>query len=470
MEELTPKRIVEELDKYIVGQHDAKKAVAVALRNRYRRKMIDKSFQAEIIPKNILMVGPTGVGKTEIARRLAKLVKAPFVKVEATKFTEVGYVGRDVESIIRDLLEASIRTVKEEKNEILKEKATSQAEKRLLNLLVPPPKRAETQNNQNNPFSFMFPGQQKEAVESKEEPKEELTGDAYVQKKIEVRKNLKKGLLEEEMVEIEVDQKQQLPDGVAAFGVGNEGGDLGQVLGSIFPNKKKLRKVTVRDARKILEAEELSKMVDMDEVTTIAIERAEESGIVFIDEIDKIAAGNKGMGPDVSREGVQRDILPIVEGSTVNTKYGPIKTDYILFIAAGAFHVSKPSDLIPELQGRFPIRVELKNLEKEDFKRILKEPKNAILTQYKLLIGTEDIEVIFTDDAIDVLSEYAYEMNERNENIGARRLYTILEKVMEDISFNASEMEEEEITIDKAYVEDRLGKIIDNKKLSDLII
>ncbi len=461
-EELTPRKIVEELDKYIVGQNDAKKAVAIALRNRYRRKMLDKDFQDEIMPKNILMVGPTGVGKTEIARRLAKLVNAPFIKVEATKFTEVGYVGRDVESMIRDLVETSIRTVKEEKNAILEENAKLAAEKRLINILLPPPR--ENQSASYHPLK-MFLG---DSDEDEKDISASMDKDTYLQKKVELRKNLKKGLLEDEYVELEVEDTKSM-DGLAGE-MGEIGINIKDLMGNMFPKKTKKRKVTIREARKILEQEELSKMVDMDEVTSIAIERAEQSGIIFLDEIDKIAGKGNQNGPDVSREGVQRDILPIIEGSTVMTKYGPVKTDYILFIAAGAFHVSKPTDLIPELQGRFPIRVELQNLEKEDFKRILLEPKNALLMQYKLLIGTEGIEINFSEDAIDTLAGFAFEMNEKTENIGARRLYTILEKVMEDIAFDAPEMEEAGIVIDSNYVKAKLGKIVENRNLADLIL
>lgn len=464
MENLTPSAIVAELDRYIIGQREAKRAVAVALRNRYRRKLLPPEMQEEIAPKNILMIGPTGVGKTEIARRLAKLVNAPFVKVEATKFTEVGYVGRDVESMIRDLVEVAIRMVRMEKMVQVEEKAKEAAEKRLLDVLLPKPRKPALQKN---PFEALFGGFNNAEHDEEEKPPED---EKRVQRQ-ELAKRLAAGELENMMVEIEVeDNVSPMVEVFSGTGMEEMGINLQDIFGGLFPKRKKLRKVTVAAARKILIQEEAAKLIDMDEVTQEAIARAEQTGIIFIDEIDKIAAKGQSYGPDVSREGVQRDILPIVEGSTVVTKYGPIKTDYILFIAAGAFHVSKPSDLIPELQGRFPIRVELTSLSEEDFKKILNEPQNALVKQYTALLSTEGIQLNFTEDGIAEIARCARDLNERTENIGARRLHTILERVLQDISFSAPDLGAQTITIDKAYVQEKLQGIVKDQNLSRFIL
>jgi ATP-dependent HslUV protease ATP-binding subunit HslU len=459
MSYLTPREIVAELDKYIIGQDKAKKAVAIALRNRYRRSMLDRELQDEITPKNIIMIGPTGVGKTEIARRLSKLMKSPFIKVEATKFTEVGYVGRDVESIIRDLVEASIRMVKTSRIESVKSKAEALAEQRLLEILVPSHRKSQ---QQNNPFVNLFQPQLT-APEPPPEEKEE-TKD----KKRSVLEDLRSGKLENRIIEIEVEDNASI--GLEIAGIGADM-NFGEILGGILPKKMKKRKVTVSEARKILTQQEADKLIDMDEVISTAIERAEQDGIVFLDEIDKIAGKSMGQGPDVSREGVQRDILPIVEGSTVVTKYGPVKTDYMLFIAAGAFHISKITDLIPELQGRFPIKVELQPLTKEDFKKILVQPENALTKQYAALLKTEGILLNFKDDALDAIAEYAQIVNENTENIGARRLHTIIENLLEDISFNAGGgYPETEVVVDAGYVKEHLKEHLKDKNLQKYIL
>lgn len=465
-EAMTPKQIVAELDKYIVGQKPAKRSVAVALRNRYRRNRLDEALRDEIVPKNILMIGPTGVGKTEIARRLAKLVNAPFVKVEATKFTEVGYVGRDVESMVRDLVETAIRMVKLEKTEKVKDKAEALANERIVTLLVPSSVRPKSQKN---PLEMLF-GNQSNAKDADEEPAESAQ---VLERRKQVKDQLAAGKLENETIEIEVeDNSPNMLDMLA--GQGNEGMGMGanmqELFGQLMPKRSKKRKLPVKEARKALIQEEANKLIDMDDVITESVARAEQSGIIFIDEIDKIASSSRGSGPDVSREGVQRDILPIVEGSTVMTKYGPVKTDYVLFIAAGAFHMAKPSDLIPELQGRFPIRVELTNLSVEDFVKILTEPKNALTKQYTALLETEGITITFSDEAILELATIATEVNKNTENIGARRLHTILEKLLEDLSFEAPELSLEELVITPEYVREKLGNIAKNRDLSQYIL
>jgi ATP-dependent HslUV protease ATP-binding subunit HslU len=463
--ELTPKEIVERLDQYIIGQKDAKKAVAVALRNRYRRSLLTEKLREEVVPKNILMIGPTGVGKTEIARRIAKLARAPFIKVEATKFTEVGYVGRDVESMVRDLVETSVRLVKEEKISDVKSLAEENANKRLVELLVPGKKK---QSTAKNPLEMLFGGASNQ-VNEQEDSSEETT---IQEKRRRIAHQLALGELEDHYVTIEVEEQQaSMFDMLQGSGMEQMGMNMQDALGSFMPKKKKKRKLTVREARKVVINEEASKLIDMDEVTQEAVIRAEQSGIIFIDEIDKIAGKSKGgSSADVSREGVQRDILPIVEGSTVVTKYGSVKTDHVLFIAAGAFHIAKPSDLIPELQGRFPIRVELTKLSIDDFVKILVEPDNALLKQYQALIETEGIQLEFSDDAIRKIAEVAFEVNQDTDNIGARRLHTILERLLEDLSFEAPDINLEKIVITPQYVEDKLGKISKNKDLSQFIL
>jgi ATP-dependent HslUV protease ATP-binding subunit HslU len=460
---LTPKEIVAELDKYIIGQKEAKKAVAIALRNRYRRKMLSVEWQEEIYPKNIIMIGPTGVGKTEIARRLARMVKAPFIKIEATKFTEVGYVGRDVDSMVRDLVETSIRMVKTEKMQEVEERGRKLAEERIVDYLLP---RKKKSRGPANPLElFLGGGPPQQTREEDEEPQ-----STEEQRKI-LRNQIARMELEDTVVEIEVEEKT--PSFLEVFsgsGVEEMGVNLHEMFGNLMPRQRKKRKLTVEEARKILTYEEAQRLIDMDEVHRLAISRAEQDGIIFLDEIDKIAGRESSHGPDVSRGGVQRDILPIVEGSTVMTKYGPVKTDHILFIAAGAFHISKPSDLIPELQGRFPIRVELESLGKEDLKRILTEPHNSLLKQYRVLLATEQVTVVFQPEAVDHIAAIASEVNDRTENIGARRLHTIMEKVLEDLLFHAPYMLGQEIVIDKTFVSQRLEKIVQDEDLSRYIL
>ncbi|HCZ11200.1 MAG TPA: HslU--HslV peptidase ATPase subunit [Nitrospiraceae bacterium] len=446
MDNFTPKKIVEELDKYIIGQNKAKKAVAIALRNRWRRQRLSPDLKDEVLPKNIIMIGPTGVGKTEIARRLARLAGAPFLKIEASKFTEVGYVGRDVESMIRDLMEISLNMVKTEHTAKVQEKAKTLAEDRVLDLLLPPQKPAR-------------------GAVSEEEDKE-----SYKDTRERLRAQLKEGKLDSRYVDIEVREKT-MPFGVISnIGMEELEINLKEMLGSFLPEKAKRKKVKVSEALMILIQEEANKLIDMEKVTKEAVERVEQAGIVFIDEIDKVASRGHGHGPDVSREGVQRDMLPIVEGSTVATKHGPVKTEHILFIAAGAFHIAKPSDLIPELQGRFPIRVELESLGKNEFIRILTEPHNALIKQYTALLETEDVRLEFAADSIEEIADIAAAVNEKTENIGARRLHTVLERLLEDVSFNAPDMKDEKINIDREYVRQKLSDVVKDEDLSRYIL
>jgi ATP-dependent HslUV protease ATP-binding subunit HslU len=452
MNNLTPKKIVEELDKYIIGQNRAKKAVAIAMRNRWRRQQLSSDLKDEVLPKNIIMIGPTGVGKTEIARRLAKLAQAPFIKVEASKFTEVGYVGRDVESMIRDLTGLAVNMVKSEHMEKVHEKAEALAEDRVLDLLLPPPK----------------PERRSVSTETTVISSEER--NHYRETREKLRAQLREGKLDNRYVDLEVREK------VVPFGVISNIGmeeleiNLKEMLGNFMPERPKRKKVKIPEAMRILAQEEANKLIDIDKVVREAIERTEQNGIIFIDELDKIASKGHTYGPDVSREGVQRDLLPIVEGSTVTTKHGPVKTEHILFIAAGAFHATKPSDLIPELQGRFPIRVELDALGKEEFLRILQEPQNALIKQYVALLETEGVKIKFAEDSIEEIASIAAEVNEKTENIGARRLHTVLEKLLEDISFEAPDRKNGELTIDAKYVKERLRDIVKDEDLSRYIL
>lgn len=463
MNQLTPKQIVEKLDQYIIGQTGAKKSVAVALRNRYRRQLMDESIRDEIIPKNILMIGPTGVGKTEIARRIAKIVRAPFSKVEATKFTEVGYVGRDVESMVRDLVEVSVRLVKEEKMQLVRVKAEKNAEKRLIKLLAPSQKKKQTTSQ--NPLEALFGGMNQPDESPEEEVDQELKN-----KRSQIEWRLQNGELDDEIVTVEVKEQQNpMLDMMRGAGMDQMNG-MQDALSGMFPAKKKKRKVTVREAKKILFEDEASKLIDADELAAEGIHRAEQMGMIFIDEIDKIASKEGGGNAQVSREGVQRDILPIVEGSQISTKYGTVNTEYILFIAAGAFHMSKPSDLIPELQGRFPIRIELDKLTQEDFYKILTEPDNALIKQYKALLKTEGIDLIFTKEAVERIAEIAFQVNQDSDNIGARRLHTILEKLLEDLLFEAPEINMESIKVTENYVNEKLALIMQNKDLTQFIL
>jgi ATP-dependent HslUV protease ATP-binding subunit HslU len=442
MQTFTPREIVSELDKYIVGQKDAKRAVAIALRNRWRRQQIPEPLRDEIAPKNIIMIGPTGVGKTEIARRLARLAQAPFLKVEASKYTEVGYVGRDVESMVRDITDLAVNMLKEEESKKVQKRAEEMAEERLLDLLLPPAGKGQPKE-----------GEEKQATREK------------------LRKLLKSGKLDQKYVEVEtVDRNLPVVEIFSASGLEEMDINIKDMFGSLFPKKKKQRKVKVPEALQVLAQEEAQKLIDMDSVVKLAIERVEQAGIIFIDEIDKIAGRESTYGPDVSREGVQRDILPIVEGTTVTTKYGMVKTDHILFIAAGAFHISKPSDLIPELQGRFPIRVELDSLKKEDLIRILTEPENALIKQYTALLETESIKLEFKEDSIAEIAEMATLINERTENIGARRLYTMMEKLLDEISFDAPDSPGKNMLIDARYVKERLSNFVEDEDLSRYIL
>jgi len=449
---LTPRQIVDELDRYVIGQRDAKRMVAIALRSRWRRQQLPPELREEIYPKNIIMIGPTGVGKTEISRRLAKLDDAPFIKIEASKFTEVGYVGRDVESLIRDLTELSVNMVKTRYLEQVEKKAEDLAEDRILDLLLPP---------------TSSPVQQPKDSTQDQQGKYDTADDT----RQKLRKQLREGKLDNRHVELEV-KERGLPVGI----ISNVGGmedlenNLRDMLGGLMPGKSKNRRMKVPEAQKVLAQEEAQKLIDMDEVTKEAIDKTEQSGIVFLDEIDKIAGREKGTGPDISREGVQRDLLPIVEGSTVNTKYGPVRTDHILFVAAGAFHVSKPADLIPELQGRFPIRVELEALTQDDLIRILTEPKNALVKQYQALLNTEGVTLDFTHDGIQEIAATAVEVNDRTENIGARRLFTIVERLLEEVSFDAQELTDKKVVVDAAYVKQHLGGIVKDQDLSRFIL
>ncbi|WP_143445905.1 ATP-dependent protease ATPase subunit HslU [Levilactobacillus brevis] len=464
----TPKEIVGLLDQYVIGQDEAKKAIAIALRNRYRRMQLDPAMQEEISPKNMLMIGPTGVGKTEIARRLAKIVHAPFTKVEASKFTEVGYVGRDVESMVRDLVEASVSMQKQDQFKNVRADATQAANKRLVKLLAPAKKKENKNNNDfanmMNMFTQMQNGQTPTAPNDQEEVTDEIRNE-----RLSLTEQLNQGLLENHMVEIEMDDPQQA-NATDNNMLGQMGIDLNDTLGSIMPKKRIKRTVTVAEAREILVAEESEKLVNNADINHDAIKRAENTGIIFLDEIDKIAKGSSQNSGDVSREGVQRDILPIVEGTQVKTKYGTIDTDHILFIAAGAFAESKPSDLIAELQGRFPIRVELNDLSKADFVRILTEPNNALIKQYIALIGTDNVKVTFTMEAIERIAELAFELNHENQNIGARRLQTVLEKLLEDLLYEGPDMGTGDVTITESYVNDKIGDIVQNKDLSRYIL
>ncbi|MCK6614814.1 MAG: ATP-dependent protease ATPase subunit HslU [Ignavibacteriales bacterium] len=451
--QLTPSQIVNELNNYIIGQHEAKRAVAIALRNRWRRQQVSGALREEIMPNNIILIGPTGVGKTEIARRLARLAGAPFIKVEASKYTEVGYVGRDVESMIRDLTEIAVNMVRAEKTEEVKQKAIDMAEERILDILIPP-------------VVINTPAQ-----EQSEDPENPESSVANKKTREWLREKLKRGDMDEKIIEFEITQPAVGMQIMGPLGGDDMGINLQEIMSNMIPKKKKKRKTKIADAREILANEEAQKLIDMDNLHKEAVSRAENSGIVFIDEIDKVAGGNRGGGPDVSREGVQRDLLPIVEGSTVNTKYGPVKTDHILFIASGAFHISKPSDLIPELQGRFPIRVELKSLTEEDFIKILSIPQNALLKQYASLLETEGVNVIFKEDGIAEIAKIAFQVNEQVENIGARRLHTILSTLLDEILFGVPDtLSEKEFEITAELVQKKLSVIVEDRDLSKFIL
>ncbi|MBM6613764.1 ATP-dependent protease ATPase subunit HslU [Desemzia sp. RIT804] len=470
LDNITPRQVVAELDKYIIGQDKAKKSVAVALRNRYRRFHLGEEMQQEITPKNILMIGATGVGKTEIARRLAYIVKAPFIKVEATKFTEVGYIGRDVESMVRDLVESAVQIVKKQQYSRVYIQAERRAIERVAKILAPGIKKEQQANNNNNPFGAMFQnmGINPNQFGPMEEESEEVTPEISTNRE-NIQKQIRDGILDSREISIKVEEQKKSMNSPMNAGLEQMGIDLSDTLGALSPKKKVERKVTVKEAIEIFVQEESEKLVNAEDINAEAVKLAENSGIIFIDEIDKITSKGKNDG-QVSREGVQRDILPIVEGSTVSTKYGTIKTDHVLFIASGAFHVAKPSDLIPELQGRFPIRVELDDLTKEDFIKILTEPNNALIKQYRELLKTENITVTFTYESIERMADIAYQVNTETENIGARRLHTILEKVLEDLLFEAPDMQMGEITITENYIDDKLQHIVADKDLSRYIL
>jgi ATP-dependent HslUV protease ATP-binding subunit HslU len=452
LDEMTPRQIVAELDKHVVGQGDAKRAVAIALRNRLRRQKLSEELAEEVLPKNIIMIGPTGVGKTEIARRLARLTNSPFLKVEASRFTEVGYVGRDVESMVRDLVEIAIDMVREEKVNEIAEKAEENAEERLLDLLLPPASAPKAK------------------LSAADEPTDAAEG-ALERTREKLRAQLREGKLDERQVEVDV-RERSFPafEVISSQGIEEMDINIKDILPGLFGQRSKKRRMKVTEAMEYLMQEEENRLVDMDQVTRTAVERVEQAGIIFLDEIDKIAGRERGHGPDVSREGVQRDILPIVEGTTVNTRYGMVRTDHILFIASGAFHVSKPSDLIPELQGRFPIRVELQSLSLEDFIRILKEPKSALVKQYTALLDTEGIKLSFSDDALEEIARFAAAVNEQTENIGARRLHTIMEKLLDEVSFEGPDLKKKIVRVDAAYVQKRLADIVKNQDLSRYIL
>lgn len=463
---LTPKDIVSKLNEYIVGQDDAKRKVAIALRNRYRRSLLSEEEKQEIAPKNILMIGPTGVGKTEIARRMAKIVGAPFIKVEATKFTEVGYVGRDVESMVRDLVDVAVRLVKDQKKALVNDEATAKVNDKLVKLLVPSMKKKASQSNGNNPLESLFGGAIPNFGQNNDDEDEEAPNEEVKTKRSEIKKQLLAGELEDEKVRIKVEQD---PAAMGMLGT-NQNQQMQDMMNQLMPKKKVERELPVKTARKILVDDYADQLIDQETANQEAIELAEQMGIIFIDEIDKVATGNQNSGQDVSRQGVQRDILPILEGSVIQTKYGSVSTEHMLFIGAGAFHVSKPSDLIPELQGRFPIRVELESLSVEDFERILKEPRLSLIKQYEALLDTEEVTVNFSDEAIHRLAEIAHQVNQDTDDIGARRLHTILEKMLEDLSFEAPSMPHAEVDITPQYVDDKLKSISTNKDLSAFIL